>query len=83
MTSGEKKLKATSHRIHGFWATTIERTVGGGGKDNDGTWMYLYLVKGVGHAIELCIGVLDKDLLNNPPDGRSIGNMVVQASRHS
>ena len=45
--------------------------------------MCLRSVEGVGHAVELGVGILDEDLLDNPPDGRTVGNMVVQASRHS
>ena len=45
--------------------------------------MCLRSVEGVGHAVEIGVGILDEDLLDNPPDGRTVGNMVVQASRHS
>ena len=48
-----------------------------------GGGMCLRSVEGVGHAVEIGVGILDEDLLDNPPDGRTVGNMVVQASRHS
>ena len=58
-------------------ASTEWCVCGGGGG------MCLRLVEGVGHAVEIGVGILDEDLLDNPPDGRTVGNMVVQASRHS
>ena len=57
--------------------------MGGGGKDKDGAWMCLHSVEAVGDAIELGKGILDEDLLDNPPDGRTVGDVVVHASRHS
>ena len=54
-----------------------------GGKDEDGAWMCLCLVKAVGDVVELGEGILDEDLLGNPPDRRTIGDVVVHASRHS
>ena len=45
--------------------------------------MCLRSVEVVGDAEELGKGVLDEDLLDNPPDGRSVGDVVVHASRHS
>jgi hypothetical protein len=29
------------------------------------------------------VGILDEDLLDDPPEGRTIGNVVIHASRHS
>lgn len=57
--------------------------MGGGGKDEDGAWMCLRSVEVVGDAVELGEGILDEDLLDNPPDGCTVGDMVVHASRHS
>jgi hypothetical protein len=57
--------------------------VGGGGKDEDGAWMCLRSLDGVVDAIELGEGILDEDLLDNPPDGRTVCDVVVHASRHS
>jgi len=71
---GKDKLKDAEDEENGQW---------GRGKDEDGTWMCLRSVGGVGHAVELGVGILDEDLLDNPPDGRTVGNMVVQASRHA
>ena len=45
--------------------------------------MCLRSVEVVGDAAELGKGILDEDLLDDPPDGRSVGNVVVRASRHS
>ena len=45
--------------------------------------MCLRSVEGVGHTVELGVGILDEDLLDNPPNGCTVSNMVVQASRHS
>ena len=45
--------------------------------------MCLRSVEVVGDAAELGKGILDKNLLDNPPDGRSVGDVVVHASRHS
>ena len=53
------------------------------GKDEDGAWMCLRSVGVVADAVELGEGILDEDLLDNPPDGRTVGDVVVHASRHS
>jgi len=45
--------------------------------------MCLCSVEAVGDAVELGEGILDEDLLDNPPDGCTIGDVVVHASRHS
>lgn len=45
--------------------------------------MYLRSVEGVSDAVELGEGILDEDLLENPPDERTIGDVVVHASRHA
>ena len=42
----------------------------------DGAWMCLRSVEAVGHAVELGEGILAKDLLDNPPDGRPVGDVV-------
>lgn len=34
-------------------------------------------VEGVGHAVEVGVGILDADLLDNPPDGHTVGDMTV------
>ena len=46
-------------------------------------WIFWRSVKVAGDAVELGKGILDEDLLGNPPDGRSVGDVVVHASRHS
>ena len=40
-------------------------------------------VEGVGDAEELSGGILAEDLLDDPPDGRAVGDMVMHASRHA
>lgn len=45
--------------------------------------MCLRSVEAVGDAVELGEGILDEDLLDDPPDGRAVGDVVVHASRHS
>ena len=40
-------------------------------------------VEDVGHAVELGEGILDEDLLDNPPDGRTVCDVVMHAPRHS
>ena len=45
--------------------------------------MCMRSVEGVGDAVELGVGILDEDLLDDPPEGRTIGNVVMHASRHS
>ena len=45
--------------------------------------MCLRSVEAVGDVVELGEGILDQDLLDNPPDRRTVGNVVVRASRHS
>ena len=57
--------------------------MGGGGNVEDEAWMCLRSVEGVGDAVELSIGILAKGLLNDPPEGRTIGDVVMHASRHS
>lgn len=34
-------------------------------------------VEGVCHAVEVGVGILDADLLDNPPDGHTVGDMTV------
>jgi hypothetical protein len=50
---------------------------------NTRIWVCLHSVKAVSDAVELGKGILDEDLLDNPPDGRGVGDMVVHALRHS
>ena len=45
--------------------------------------MCLRSVEGVGDAVELGGGILAEDLLDDPPEGRAIRNMIVHASRHA
>ena len=45
--------------------------------------MCLRSVEGVGDAAELGEGILDEDLLDDPPEGRTIGDVIIHASRHS
>lgn len=72
---GKDKSKETEDEEKGQW--------GGWRKDEDGAWMCLRLVEAVGDAVELGEGILDGNLLDNPPDGRTVGDVVVHASRHS
>ena len=72
---GTDKSKETEDEGKGQW--------GGGRKDEDSAWMCLHSVEAVGDAVELGKGILDEDLLDNPPDGCTVGNVVVHASRHS
>ena len=72
----KKQMEKTSQKKQ-------KTTVGGGGKDKDGAWMCLHSVEAVGDAIELGKGILDEDLLDNPPDGCTVGDVVVHALRHS
>jgi len=57
--------------------------VGERGKDENSAWMCLRSVEAVGDAVELGEGILAEDLLDNPPDGRPVGDVVVHALRHS
>lgn len=41
------------------------------------------IIHPLGNAVELGEGILDEDLLDNPPDGRTVGDVGVPASRHS
>ena len=56
---------------------------GGRGNDEDGAWVCLHSVEGVGDAVELGQGVPDEDLLNDPPEGRAVGDMIIHASMHA
>ena len=59
------------------------RTVGGGGNVGDEAWMCMRSVEGVGDAVKLGMGILDEDLLDDPPEGRTVGDVVMHSSRHS
>lgn len=54
-----------------------------GGEDEDDAWMCLRSIEAVGDAVELGEGILDEDLLDDPPDGRTVGDVVMYTSRHS
>jgi len=45
--------------------------------------MCLRSVEGVGDAVELGGRILVEDLLDDPPEGRTVGDVIVHASRHS
>lgn len=62
---------------------TTRKDSGGrdGGDDEDGARRCLRSVDG--DATELGGGILLEDLLDDPPDGRSVCDMVVHASRHA
>ena len=44
--------------------------------------MCLRSVEGVGDPVEPGGGILVEDLLDDPPDGRTVGDVVMHASRH-
>jgi len=45
--------------------------------------MSLHSVEGVGDAIELGGGIFAEDLLDDPPEGCTVGDVIMHASRHS
>jgi hypothetical protein len=45
--------------------------------------MCLRSVEGVGDAVELGRGILVEDLLHDPPEGRTVGDVIIHTSRHS
>jgi len=45
--------------------------------------MCLRSVGGVGDAVQLGGGILDEELLDDPPEGRTVGDVIIHASRHS
>jgi hypothetical protein len=58
--------------------------VGGrGGTSRTKLGCCLRSVEGVGDAVELGVGILDEDLLDDPPEGRTVGDVIIHASRHS
>ena len=44
--------------------------------------MCLRSVEGVGDAVELGRGILAEDMPDDPPEGRTVGDMIIHASRH-
>lgn len=45
--------------------------------------MCLRSVEGVGDAVELGKGILVEDLLHYPPEGRTVCDVIIHATRHS